>query len=148
LISDLKRKGKKSLFKDTKSFLTSFFGRESLGKYSLIGISGVTLDAISYSILIVLSLHPILATVIGTILGISNNYILNSHFNFFESLSFSKGLRFLTVGVIGLIVSVGLLHFTLIAGMNPIQGKLLTIPFVVSGQFIANKYWTFKPKLK
>lgn len=108
----------------------------------------MTLDAISYSILIVLLLHPILATVIGTILGISNNYILNSRFNFFESLSFSKGLRFLTVGVIGLIVSVGLLHFTLKAGMNPIQGKLITIPFVVSGQFIANKYWTFKPKLK
>ncbi len=147
LKSDLKRKDKEFLLKDKKSFLTSFFGRESLGKYSLIGVSGVTLDAISYSILIVLSFHPILATVIGTLLGISNNYILNSHFNFFKSLSISTGLRFLTVGVIGLIVSAGLLHFTLKLGMNPIQGKLLTIPFVVSGQFIANKFWTFKPKL-
>ena len=124
--------------------LESLFGKKSIGRYGLIGVTGVTLDAVAFSILVHLSINPIFATVIGTSIGIGNNYVLNSRYNFQESFSFTAGVRFMTVGVLGLIVSAVLLHMALSAGINPFHGKLLTIPPVVFGQFIANKFWTFK----
>lgn len=123
--------------------LGSLFGNRSIGRYGLIGVTGVTLDAVAFSSLVYLSVNPIIATIISTSIGIGNNYVLNSRYNFKEIFSFTTGVRFATVGVVGLTVSAILLHMALSAGIEPIQGKLLTIPLVVFGQFTANKFWTF-----
>lgn len=146
LVSEVNKSNKEysALLRKIRQFvLVSLFGKKSIGKYGLIGITGVTLDAAAFSTFVHLSVNPILATVISTSLGIGNNYVLNSRYNFKGNFSFTTGARFTTVGVVGLAVSAILLNMALSTGIEPIQGKLLTIPLVVFGQFTANKFWTF-----
>jgi len=120
------------------------FGRGSLGRYALIGISGVLLDVLVFTILVEASLAPVAATVVGTLVGILNNYTWNSLVNFRLKLSSRRGTKFLAVGVTGLLTSAGLLHILMLWGAAPVEAKWMSIPLVVSGQFIANKFWTFR----
>lgn len=119
-------------------------GRASIGRYGLIGLSGVVIDFSFFWILSLLGVNPILASVIGTSAGIGNNYLLNSSLNFRVKVGVRRGSRYLAVGLVGLLLSAGLLKMLLIAGAAPITAKVITIPFVVGGQFLANRYWTFK----
>lgn len=120
------------------------FGRGSLGRYALIGISGVLLDLLVFTILVASTLAPVAATAIGTLVGILNNYTWNSLVNFRLKLSGRRGAKFLAVGVTGLVTSAGLLHLLMLWGAAPVDAKWMSIPIVVSGQFIANKFWTFR----
>ena len=87
---------------------------------------------------------PVLATTISTLAGITNNYTWNSLLNFRLKLSGKRGAKFLTVGLIGLATSAGLLQLLITLGLDPITAKWISIPVVVGGQFLANKFWTFR----
>ena len=85
-----------------------------------------------------------MATVIGSVTGIINNYVWNARANFGTPLSAERGGRFLTVGAVGLGVSASALEGLILLGVGPLWAKGLSMPVVVIGQFIANKYWTFR----
>lgn len=87
---------------------------------------------------------PVLATTISTLAGITNNYTWNSLLNFRLKLSGKRGAKFLTVGLVGLATSAGLLQLLIVLGLDPITAKWVSIPVVVGGQFLANKLWTFR----
>ena len=120
------------------------FGRGSVGRYGVIGVSGATLDFAVFSLLIAAGLIPLVSTSISTLLGITNNYTWNSLLNFRIALSSRRGAKFLTVGLIGLASSAALLQGLIVAGLDPLAAKLLSIPVIALGQFIANKLWTFR----
>ena len=119
-------------------------GRGSVGRYGVIGVTGVAIDFVLFALLIRAGLFPVLATTISTLAGITNNYTWNSLLNFRLKLSGKRGAKFLTVGLIGLATSAGLLQLLITLGLDPITAKWLSIPVVVGGQFLANKYWTFR----
>lgn len=121
-----------------------FFGRGSVGRYAAIGVSGATLDFLVFWLLYFVGIHPVVATVISTPVGIINNFVLNSALNFRTHLTSARGFRFLTVGVSGLALSAGLLQLLVTWGIEPTLAKAITIPIVVSGQFMANRSWTFR----
>ncbi len=122
------------------------FGESSIGRYGLIGLSGVSIDTSVFYLLTHNGVEPLRATVLGTALGITNNYILNSRLNFKKDLRVATGFRFAAVGLTGVFASAILLKIALGLGLTPMLGKLCTIPLVVLGQFIGNKYWTFRPR--
>ena len=119
-------------------------GRGSVGRYGVIGVTGVTIDFIIFALLVGAGILPVLATTISTFAGITNNYTWNSLLNFRLKLSSKRGAKFLTVGLIGLAASAGLLQVLITVGLDPITAKWLSIPLVVGGQFLANKFWTFR----
>ena len=119
-------------------------GRGSVGRYGVIGVTGVTIDFILFAVLVRAGILPVVATTISTLAGITNNYTWNSLLNFRLKLSSKRGAKFLTVGLIGLAASAGLLQLLITVGLDPITAKWLSIPVVVGGQFLANKFWTFR----
>ncbi len=120
-----------------------FFGVGSIGRYGLIGVTGVALDFVVYLLLTQLGVFPVLANLFSTLLGITNNFIWNSLINFKEGLSPIRGAKFATVGLLGLTASTLMLSVFLFVGLDPISAKWLTVPLVVSAQYLANKVWTF-----
>ena len=118
-------------------------GRGSIGRYGAVGLTGVVLDVLLFTLLLRAGMVPVLATVIGTLAGITNNYIWNSVFNFRMKLSGGRGIRFVVVGVAGLITATALLQALISLGIGTLEAKLFTIPVVASSQFLVNASWTF-----
>ena len=123
------------------------FGRGSVGRYGVIGVSGATLYFAIFSLLIAAGLIPLISAVISTLVGITNNYTWNSLLNFRIPLSSRRGAKFIIVGLTGLASSAALLQGLIVAGLEPLAAKMLSIPVIALGQFIANKLWTFRSRL-
>ena len=119
-------------------------GQGSVGRYGIIGITGVAIDFIAFAIFIWAGMAPVIATTISTLAGITNNYTWNSLLNFRLKLSGMRGAKFLTVGLIGLATSAGILQLLMTFGFDPISAKWVSTPVVAGGQFLANKFWSFK----
>lgn len=134
--------------KSWKQLFIRLFSNKSIGRYGLIGFSGVSLDLVVFVLLISLKVTPLVASVIGTLAGILNNYFLNAKFNFRVGFSALVGIRFLGVGLTGLFISSLLFKQVIEMGLDPLIGKLVVIPIVVLAQFLVNKYWTFSTNRK
>lgn len=120
-------------------------GPASVGRYALIGISGVALDTALFVLLTNVGVLPLIATTISTLAGIANNYALNAKLNFQTGYGGVSAARFLVVGLLGLVVAAASLQLLIdYAGLAPLSAKLLSLPCVLVAQFIANKYWSFR----
>jgi putative flippase GtrA len=115
--------------------------------YQLIGVSGVLLDLLLFLLLYNgLGVHEQLATVVSTSAGITNNFLLNSFFNFRKRDGLLKRfLRFYTVGLVGIaVVAVLLLVFHSWLGVDANLVKVASLPVVAVLQFLLNKKWSFR----
>lgn len=129
----------------TGSALGRLVGPASVGRYALIGVSGIALDTILFVVLISSGVQPVPATALSTLAGIMNNYVLNARLNFQTGFAVSSAARFLTVGLLGLVVAAVSLQLLIEqVGLSPVPAKLLSLPCVLVAQFLANKYWTFR----
>ena len=126
--------------------LSTLFGEASVGRYAVIGLSGVLLDTLLFVLLTGAGVAPLAATVMSTVAGIVNNYVLNARLNFRTPLNLVHLRRFSTVGVLGLAVAAGSLQLLIDAGMSPLPAKLVSLPCVLISQFLANKYWAFRDR--
>lgn len=121
-----------------------FFGRGSLGRYGLLGLSGVGVDLAVYAGLVVLGVPPVAATVVSSFLGIVTNYVANAVFNFRVRLDRRQAVKFVVVGGIGLVVAAGVLQAALVVGAGVWWAKVISLAVVVPAQFFANRSWTFR----
>ena len=126
--------------------LAALFGEASVGRYAVIGLTGVLLDMLLFVLLTGVGVFPVVATTISTVAGILNNYFLNSRYNFATSVNFVHLRRFMTVGVLGLAVAAGSLQLLITFGVASLPAKLVSLPCVLAAQFLANKYWTFRER--
>ncbi|MDR3563140.1 MAG: GtrA family protein [Negativicutes bacterium] len=116
-------------------------------KYSLIGCVGVSLDMVSFVVLSHILFWPYqLANAASVSVGITNNFFFNAFFNFGTTDRLLKRyFRFYSVGMIGLVLSAGLLYiFIEMALLNKVLAKALCIVIVALVQFNLNKKYTFK----
>ena len=71
--------------------------------------------------------------------------MLNAKLNFGTSLNLVHGRRFLTVGLLGLLVAALSLQLLIdVVGLGELTAKLVSVPGVVVSQFVANKRWAFR----
>lgn len=124
--------------------VASLFGDGSVGRYAVIGVSGVALDMLIFFVLTRAGMDPLVATVLSTLAGIGNNYVLNARYNFRSGLSAVGARRFFTVGLLGLAVAALSLKVLIELGLSPMPAKLISLPCVLAAQFLANKHWSFK----
>ena len=127
-----------------QSARSRLFGEGSVGRYALIGITGVTLDTVAFVLLERAGVPPVLATVLSTLLGVANSYVLNARYNFRTGLTGVGARRFFTVGLLGLAVAALSLQVLIALGVAPLTAKLVSLPCVLVAQFLANKHWSFK----
>lgn len=116
----------------------------SVGRYAVIGVSGVALDTALFVALVNVGLPPLVATSLSTLAGICNNYVLNARYNFGTTLNLLHARRFLIVGLLGLAVAAGSLQVLIETGLSPLTAKLTSLPVVLVSQFLANKFWSFR----
>ena len=126
-----------------RALVGRLFGPASVGRYAAIGVTGVTLDTVLFVVLTRAGMAPVAATVLSTTAGILNNYVLNAKLNFGTSLNLVHGRRFLTVGLIGLVVAAVSLQVLIALGVDEVVAKVISIPVVVVSQFVVNKRWSF-----
>ncbi len=93
----------------------------------------------------VFGMHEQLATAISTTLGIVNNFLLNSFFNFrVQDGMLRRFLRFYAVGIMGIGITAALLAiFSTWLGADPNIVKMVALPVVVAFQFTTNRKWSF-----
>jgi len=93
-----------------------------------------------------LALDPLVANIIGCVIGMLCSFFLNYYINFKANSHFLRRLlSFLTVGSIGLLFSELIMHI----GANMIEANetlviFLSVFLVASLQFLLNKFITFK----
>ncbi|MGI8309376.1 MULTISPECIES: GtrA family protein [Saccharopolyspora] len=118
----------------------------SLLRYALIGASGVLLDYLLFLLLFnAVGLHEQLANAISTTAGITNNFVLNTLFNFRKrDRILVRFLRFYAVGVAGIAWAFVLLQvFSGWLGIDPNLVKAGSLPVVLIFQYSINKKWSF-----
>ncbi|SDW23403.1 Putative flippase GtrA (transmembrane translocase of bactoprenol-linked glucose) [Saccharopolyspora shandongensis] len=118
----------------------------SLLLYAVIGASGVLLDYLLFLLLFnAAGLHEQLANAISTTAGITNNFVLNTLFNFRKRDRIAvRFLRFYAVGVAGIALTFVLLQvFSGWLGIDPNLVKAGSLPVVLIFQYSINKKWSF-----
>ena len=120
------------------------FGQGSIGRYGLFGLSGLAVDFAAYAGLVLVGILPVVATVVSSFLGIVTNYIANAVFNFRVRLDRLQAVKFIVVGVIGLVAAAGVLQLALVVGAGVWWSKVISLAVVVPAQFLANRSWTFR----
>jgi len=115
--------------------------------YSIIGFSGAFIDFVVFIVLIkVFSMNAIIANAISISLGITNNFILNSIFNFkVKDKLKQRFIKFYLIGLFGFFISSLIIYILKeVLGVDPIISKLCSIVIVVILQYSLNKRITFK----
>lgn len=121
--------------------------RGSLLRYAVIGASGVVLDFCLFLVLFnVFGLHEQFSNVLSTTAGITNNFILNTLFNFRKRDRIPvRFARFYLVGIAGIALTFVLLRFfSGVLGVDPNLVKAASLPLVLLVQYTINKKWSFK----
>jgi len=115
--------------------------------YGMIGCSGIALDLLVFAVLFNLAGVPAqVANAISLSAGITNNFLLNSRFNFrARDGLFRRFVRFYGVGLVGMaMVVVALFVFATLGGLDPNLVKACSVPGVVAFQYWANSRWSFR----
>ncbi|MEV4649168.1 GtrA family protein [Saccharopolyspora sp. NPDC049426] len=114
--------------------------------YAVIGGSGVLLDYLLFLVLFNhFGMHHQLANALSTTAGITNNFVLNSLFNFRKTdRILVRFLRFYAVGIAGIVLTFLLLAvFSTWLGIDANLVKLASLPVVLLFQYTINKRWSF-----
>ena len=115
--------------------------------YALIGVISGGLDFfIFFTLNQILGLYYLWANIISSTVGISNSFACNTFFNFRISDFFGRRfLYFYTIGIIGLLLSSGLLYlFVGLLGLSPLITKICTLIAIGLALFTLNKHITFR----
>ena len=127
-----------------RSLATRLFGLGSFGRYVFLGLSGIVVDVVAFGVLIFLGAFPLPASVTGSFLGIVTNYLANALFNFKVRVRGSQAVKFIVVGVTGLVVAAGIFQLAMMLGAGAWWAKMISLGLVVPVQFLANRFWSFR----
>jgi dolichyl-phosphate beta-glucosyltransferase len=121
-------------------------------KYAAVGITGTALDVGSLYVFVDLLRIPVLvAAAISFTLAVVNNFILNKFWTFrSSSRSVRKQfIKFFAVSVVGLaLTELCMAVFVFLLGIWYIAAKLMTSVIVLTWNFLANKNWTFRDRIR
>jgi putative flippase GtrA len=117
-------------------------------KFSLIGVLNTGIHYLVFLLLFFsLGMNYILASTIGYCAGLVNSFILNKKWTFQADGhgSYQELFKFLLVNAAALLLNLALLRI-LVAQMGtaPAIAQLVAMCFSLSGNFLGNRFWTFK----
>jgi putative flippase GtrA len=120
--------------------------RRTFLTYSVIGVCGIVIDLLLFVLLVaVFDVHAVLATIISTSAGITNNFILNAFFNFRKRDHLVwRFVSFYGVGATGILASgLILLVFSDLFALDATMVKIISVPPIVLAQYFLNKHVSF-----
>lgn len=116
--------------------------------YGIIGAFSSGIDAILFHFLVYrVNVYSIVANIFSVLVGILISFFLNLNFNFkVKDRVFFRFLSFFTVGVLGLLLSTGIIALGEKLYWNIFITKIGSIFIVAMVQFILNKLISFRTK--
>lgn len=115
--------------------------------YGLIGLTGVVIDFMIFTLLVkLIGIHYVISNIISVTFGLINNFYLNRRFNFkVYNKTIHRFLSFYVIGFMGIGISTLLIYvFVNFIGLPVLLTKIMAVIIVVILQYIANRYITFK----
>jgi len=131
--------------------IISGFLKTEFCKYCIVGIIGLILDlSVYYLCYKVLTISYAWSNIISSNVGVINNFILNRIITFkTKDKWIVRFLSFYSIACIGIFISTYLIvFFTDDLGFHPMLAKLIALGIVTILQFLANKFVTFRKKIK
>lgn len=120
-------------------------------QYAIVGCLGTAIDLGSLYLLVdFLHFHVLFAAAVSFVLAVVNNFILNKYWTFQNRSSNIRKqfIKFLLVSIIGLILTEMFMAIFVYGLMIwYMASKLITSGLVLTWNFLANKYWTFKDRI-
>ncbi len=120
-------------------------------KYALVGFLGTAIDVGSLYIFIDrLHIHVLVSAALSFMLAVINNFTLNKYWTFQNKSSNIRKqfIKFVIVSTIGLVLTeVCMAFLVFVLNIWYLFSKLVTSGVVLSWNFLANKYWTFKDRI-
>lgn len=118
-------------------------------KFNLVGILNTLVDVLVFALLLWLGVHYIVSQCISYGCGIANSYVLNKRWTFGQTSRSSGGqlIKFITVNLTVLAISVGLLYFVVsVWPLSELVAKMLVTFITMTINFLANRLWVFNSK--
>lgn len=119
----------------------------TLFRYGVVGVIGTVLYLSVLAVAVhVLEVDPLPGSVVSFVIVLFASYGLHYFWGFRSSRKHSYALsRFLLVSVLGLVLNVGIMYFTVdILRWGYLWGAVLVIALVPSSNFLLNSSWSFR----
>jgi dolichyl-phosphate beta-glucosyltransferase len=120
-------------------------------KYAFVGCLGTSIDlAFLYVFKDRLHIPLLISTALSFLLAVINNFTLNKFWTFQNKSSNIRKqfIKFLIVSTIGLILTeLSMAFLVYVLKIWYMSSKLITSGLVLTWNFLANKYWTFKDRI-
>ena len=125
-----------------------FYLFKQLFLYGIIGAFSSGIDAILFHFLVYrVNIYSIIANIFSVLVGILISFFLNLNFNFkVKDRVFVRFLSFFAVGVLGLLLSTGIIALGEKLDWDIFITKIESIFIVAMVQFILNKLISFRTK--
>ncbi|MCX7882389.1 MAG: GtrA family protein [Brevinematales bacterium] len=125
--------------------------KQTLGEMIRFGIVGginTMVDMGVFFLVVWMGSPPEIAQVLGYSMGTVNSFLWNKNFTFRdkESLDIGKIVRFLTVNLLSLALSVGALYGLLLVGIALKRAKILVTVLTLLLNFLGYRVWVFSPR--
>lgn len=120
-------------------------------KFCIVGVSNTLISYVIYSILVLINIYYILASIIAFIVGITNSFYWNDKFvfatnknKFFVYLKTVLSYSFTGIIVHNIFLILLIEKFSINKYIAPLFILIITIPL----NFILNKFWAFNEKVE
>lgn len=122
-----------------------------LFRYSVVGLLGTAIDlGLLYLFVDLLRINLLLAATMSFVLAVINNFTLNKYWTFRNKSDKTRRqfIKFLMLSAAGLLLTViCMAFFVYVLKIWYMAAKLITSVLVLTWNFLANKYWTFKDRI-
>jgi dolichyl-phosphate beta-glucosyltransferase len=120
-------------------------------RYTVVGLIGTAIDiGLLYVFVDLLRIHLLLAAAMSFVLAVINNFTLNKYWTFQSKISKGRRqfMKFMMLSAAGLLLTEMCMAF-FVYGLKIwyISAKLITSAVVLTWNFLAGKYWTFKDRI-
>jgi putative flippase GtrA len=119
-------------------------------RFGIVGVMNTLITIVSFWILSKIGVGYITANIISYLIGVVNSYFFNSRWVFkVDSKKSSRGVRFLIINLIVLVINTGLLIlFVDKVGLNKYIAQILVIGICMVLNYFLNRKWTFSEEVK
>jgi len=128
--------------------IDQLYSKKTFIKYSLVGVFVTGVDFAIFSVcLYIFTWPPVSSKVAAFLVAMSVSYALNRIWTFRSRVALVRRQfpRFLVVSVIGLSLSAFFIHLLIVRmSIHPLISNGITSCIVLTWNFLANKYWTFR----